>query len=45
MPNRRHPTTREKRKKRPPTVAEVMAILTATAGLITAITHLIQALK
>jgi len=45
MSNRRQHTTREKRKRRPPTGAEVIAILSAAAGLITALAHLIQALK
>lgn len=46
MPRRKKDsTTREKRKRRPPIWAEVIAILGAAAGLITAIAHLIQALK
>ena len=45
LQRKKHPTTREKRKKRPPTPAEIIAILSAVAGLITALTHLIQTLK
>lgn len=45
MRNRKHPTTREKRKKRRLKTAEVLAILCTVTGLITAVAHLIQALK
>lgn len=45
LQRKKHPTTREKRKKRRPKTAEVLTILGTVAGLITAIAHLIQALK
>ncbi len=44
-PRKKHPTTREKRRKRRPKTAEVLAILGTVAVLITALAHLIQALK
>ncbi|GAA5533388.1 hypothetical protein Dalu01_01788 [Deinococcus aluminii] len=45
LPRKKHPTTREKRRKRPLKPAEIIAILSAGAGLITALAHLIQALR
>lgn len=40
-----HPTTRKERFKRALKPAEVVTILGAVAGLLTALAHLIQALK
>lgn len=45
MSNRRQHTTREKRRKRPVKATEIVTILGALAGLVTALAHLIQALK